>query len=86
MQSLPLRVCRLSSFITATGLPVLIIHGESDRLVPASNSLRLAALLPGCELALIKECGHMPQEECPRLFTELVADFVDRRVVPRSGS
>ncbi|KAF5841299.1 Alpha/Beta hydrolase protein [Dunaliella salina] len=60
--------------------PVLIIHGDADRLVPLANSFRLAKMLPGAELAVVGQCGHNPQEEWPHTFTSLIADFVDRRV------
>ncbi|KAJ9508121.1 hypothetical protein QJQ45_021459, partial [Haematococcus lacustris] len=75
------RTCRLSELCAERKLPCLILHGKADRLVPAWNSVRLAGLLPGCELALLERCGHMPQEEWPRLFTALVTDFVRRRVL-----
>lgn len=48
---------RLAAAITARNLPVLIIHGNSDKLVPLSNSLRLARGLPGCELAVMDKTG-----------------------------
>ncbi len=70
---------RLAELCRRTGLPVLIIHGVHDALVPASNSRRLAAMLPGCELALLQRCGHMPQEEWPQPFVELVREFAQRR-------
>ena len=40
---------------------VLIVHGEGDALVPAANSRRLAAILPGATLQLLPRCGHNPQ-------------------------
>ncbi|EFJ48521.1 hypothetical protein VOLCADRAFT_90829 [Volvox carteri f. nagariensis] len=69
---------RLAALVASRGLPVLIIHGLYDRLVPASNSQRLARMLPGCELVLLDRCGHMPQEELPQLFVNLVAEFAAR--------
>jgi len=51
--------CRLSEAAHAGTLPpVLIIHGDADRLVPVSNSLRLSKSLPGSELAVVGECGE----------------------------
>lgn len=32
------------------GIRILLVHGASDALVPAANSRRLAALLPGAEV------------------------------------
>ncbi|GLI69240.1 hypothetical protein VaNZ11_013815 [Volvox africanus] len=75
---------RLAVLVASTGLPVLIIHGLFDKLVPASNSQRLARMLPGCELVLLDKCGHMPQEELPEIFVSLVAEFAAR--LPERGA
>lgn len=71
---------RLAALVAARRLPVLLVHGLYDKLVPASNSQRLARMLPPdcCELVLLDRCGHMPQEEMPGLFVDLVAEFAAR--------
>ncbi|KAG2429307.1 hypothetical protein HXX76_011075 [Chlamydomonas incerta] len=71
---------RLAALVAARRLPVLLVHGLYDKLVPASNSQRLARMLPAecCELVLLDRCGHMPQEEMPALFVDLVAEFARR--------
>jgi pimeloyl-ACP methyl ester carboxylesterase len=53
----------------------LIIHGQADALVPVSNSVRLAAMLPGAELVVVPSCGHVPQEEQPQRFADAVVHF-----------
>lgn len=54
---------------------VLIVHGENDVIVPASNSRKLAETL-GAELKIIPTCGHMPQEERCDEFVSIVRDFI----------
>ena len=54
---------------------VLIVHGENDVIVPASNSRKLAETL-GAELKIIPACGHMPQEERCDEFVSIVRDFI----------
>lgn len=56
---------------------VLIIHGDSDALVPLWNSRRLAAALPGTSIEMYEQCGHMPMEECPQRFIDTVAAFLE---------
>lgn len=58
-------------------LQVLIIHGESDALVPRWNSQKLAALL-GADFEVYQDCGHMPMEEMPDRFISTVGKFVAR--------
>ncbi len=56
-------------------MPILVITGDDDRIVPTEDSIRLAGELPGAELAVIPECGHVPHEECPSTFLAAVASF-----------
>ncbi len=52
--------------------PVLVLSGDGDRIVPPDLSERLSSDLPQAEYALLPGCGHLPQEECPELFMEVV--------------
>jgi pimeloyl-ACP methyl ester carboxylesterase len=40
-------------------VPVLILHGAADRMVPAAHGEWLAAHCPGAELRLIADAGHI---------------------------
>lgn len=57
-------------------VPVLVITGDDDRIVPTEESVRLSRTLPDARLVVIPECGHIPQEECPEPFLEAVRGFV----------
>jgi len=46
-------------------LPVLILAGESDGLVPLAASEHLAALLPHAVLQRVPNCGHQIMMEAP---------------------
>ena len=59
-------------------LPILVITGDDDRIVPTEQSIRLAAELPNAELVVIPNCGHVPQEECPQEFMMAVETFLGR--------
>jgi pimeloyl-ACP methyl ester carboxylesterase len=69
---------RFAAAVAANNTPVLIVHGAGDKLVPASNSFKLARLVKGCRLAVVKRAGHCPQEEEPELFADIVESFVAR--------
>jgi 3-oxoadipate enol-lactonase len=38
--------------------PTLILHGDSDRLIPTENGRILARAVPNAELVLLKDAGH----------------------------
>lgn len=57
-------------------LPVLVVTGDTDRIVPTEQSVRLAGELPSARLVVIPQAGHVPHEEQPAAFLEAVAAFV----------
>jgi len=57
-------------------LPVLVITGEADKIVPTEQSIRLAEELPDAQLVVIPQAGHLPHEEQPAAFLEAVEAFV----------
>jgi pimeloyl-ACP methyl ester carboxylesterase len=60
-------------------LPVLIVHGSKDRLVPVAVSRRAARAIPGARLVVLEEAGHVAQIEQPygvaRAFLSMVDDM-----------
>lgn len=59
-------------------LPVLVVSGDDDRIVPTEQSVRLGKEIPHASLVLFKDCGHLPQEECPQQFLQAVQPFIDQ--------
>jgi pimeloyl-ACP methyl ester carboxylesterase len=57
-------------------LPVLVITGDDDRIVPTEQSIRLAEELPNAGLVVLEACGHVPQEECAQPWLEAVETFL----------
>lgn len=58
-------------------MPVLIIHGAQDEIVPLRLSKRLHKDLPKSKLIIIDKCGHVPQEECPEQTVKEIKKFLD---------
>ncbi|KAL5569685.1 hypothetical protein UlMin_026260 [Ulmus minor] len=58
--------------------PVLIVTGDTDRLVPSWNSKRLSRAIPGSQFEVIKHCGHLPHEEKVDEFVSIVQRFLQR--------
>jgi pimeloyl-ACP methyl ester carboxylesterase len=55
--------------------PTLIIWGEDDTVIPIKNGHTLHREILNSRLVVLKDCGHIPQEEKSELFTEFVSDF-----------
>jgi len=56
--------------------PTLIITGTADRLTPVKYANFLAQNIPGAELLLVENAGHMVMLECPQEVGASVAHFV----------
>ena len=56
--------------------PVLVITGDDDRVIPTTQSVRLASELPNARLVIVPECGHIPQEEQPQAFVQATLSFL----------
>jgi pimeloyl-ACP methyl ester carboxylesterase len=55
--------------------PVLVVWGDSDRMVFSSGASRLLAGVPDARLEVIEGCGHCPQLEDPDRVVELLEAF-----------
>jgi pimeloyl-ACP methyl ester carboxylesterase len=60
-------------------VPVELVWGEEDGVLPLAYGRRLAALLPRARLHPLPRCGHMPQVHCPRELSRLLLDLLAAR-------
>jgi pimeloyl-ACP methyl ester carboxylesterase len=58
------------------GIPVEIMHGTRDRLIPPRHGNRLAHLIPSARLWMYPGAGHMLMQERPRDVTQRLASLV----------
>ena len=58
-------------------LPVLVVHGTDDGLVPASAGRELAALIPDARLELLEGCGHVLTTDCEGEAAQAIVGFLD---------
>jgi pimeloyl-ACP methyl ester carboxylesterase len=63
----------LRARLAGVRVPVLVVWGESDRVVTPAYGRAVAASFPDARLEIIAQCGHMPQIEQPQRLLELVA-------------
>jgi pimeloyl-ACP methyl ester carboxylesterase len=66
----------LSAHVDEFTLPVLVITGASDKIIPTADSVRLADALQNAKLVIIPQAGHVPHEEQPILFMQAVDEFL----------
>jgi pimeloyl-ACP methyl ester carboxylesterase len=49
-------------------VPVWLLWGAADQLLPLAYAHRMLACLPEARLIPLERCGHVPQQEAPRRF------------------
>ena len=57
-------------------IPVLVMTGDKDQIIPPEKARATAAAIPGATLAIIENAGHMPMLEQPRATTEAIRGFL----------
>jgi pimeloyl-ACP methyl ester carboxylesterase len=63
--------------LSAIKQPVLVANGESDRMVPSSNSVDLARRLPNSELILYRDAGHGGIFQYHEEFVKKALEFLE---------
>lgn len=58
--------------------PSLILHGDSDQLIPTENGRIIARAIPNAELALIKDAGHRFMTDNLEEASRAILSFLDR--------
>jgi pimeloyl-ACP methyl ester carboxylesterase len=66
----------LVNHLTEFTMPILVITGDDDRIVPTEQSLRLAKEIPNAVLKVIAQSGHVSHEEQPVEFLQAVTEFL----------
>jgi len=61
-------------------IPVQVIVGAEDALTPPPLSEQMHTDIPGSELVVIPEAGHMSNLEQPQAFNDALGRFLDTRV------
>jgi len=67
---------KLAALGTLGRVPVVVITGAEDRLVPAAQAEALAAHIPGAELVEVPGAGHAIILERPEVITQEITELV----------
>ncbi|PAN14785.1 hypothetical protein PAHAL_2G444300 [Panicum hallii] len=63
--------------LTPLAQEVLVLWGEHDQIFPIEKAFEVARKLgPNARLEVLKDTGHMPQEEDPKRFNEAILNFL----------
>ena len=69
--------------LARVGCPTLLIHGESDDIIPTRAAQALRRLVSKSELVMIPG-GHFSMQDSPQRFIQEVRRFLDEPLTPPS--
>jgi 3-oxoadipate enol-lactonase len=58
-------------------VPTLVVAGDCDTAVPPSAASAMADRIPGAELLVLQDAGHIGNVQQPLVFTEAVGRFLE---------
>lgn len=72
----PALVQAAQAALGAARVPVLLLHGRQDRVIPVAHSEAAVRLNPNARLVVLDRCGHTPQLERPDDFNAALRALV----------
>ena len=79
---------KLDALHVLNGVETLVMGGEQDLMTPADHSREMVEQVPGAELAILPEAGHLVMLEHPDVVSDHLRDLVERalRAHPASSA
>lgn len=62
--------------LAGISVPVLVIHGLEDQMIPFQDAEEMSAKIPGAVLQLIPGAGHLLNLETPDTFNQAIRQFI----------
>lgn len=69
--------------VATLDLPILLIHGRQDPVVPPAHCVQIGEGVPSARVRWLDECGHFPQIEQPALVNGWLSQFLAGRPAAR---
>ena len=71
------RVSALDRLYLAEDMPVLLVWGADDPIIPVGHGRRAKELIPQSRLVEFEGSGHWPQLDDPERFADVLIDFIE---------
>lgn len=67
----------VKSVLPALQIPMLLLWGQQDRMIPRSLARQFLEYNPSLKLLEIDNAGHCPQDECPERVNQEILDWIN---------
>ncbi|HYH34498.1 MAG TPA: alpha/beta fold hydrolase [Nocardioides sp.] len=69
-------ICMADRAYLTQSMPMAVVWGDQDTVIPVSHALRAGELAPGARVEVIPNAGHFPHKDHPQRFAKVVHEFV----------
>jgi pimeloyl-ACP methyl ester carboxylesterase len=69
-------VSAINKLHLSSGLPILLIWGDQDRIIPVAHGYATHDAMPSSRLEVLPGVGHFPHVESPTAVVEILDDFI----------
>jgi pimeloyl-ACP methyl ester carboxylesterase len=69
---------KLQALATLQGLEVLVLVGDGDLLTPVAHSEEIVRRVPGAEIVVVRDGGHLVMLEHPDVVTTHLVELIER--------
>jgi pimeloyl-ACP methyl ester carboxylesterase len=69
-------VSALNKLHLTAGLPIVLIWGDRDRIIPVSHAYAAHDVLTGSRLEVLEGVGHFPHVEAPMAVADILENFI----------
>ncbi len=76
----PARDAALEALLPGLQVPVLVVFGTLDKVIPPEMGRIYRELLPNCAFILVYDAGHQVDGDRPEAFVALATDFLQRKM------
>ena len=66
----------LAASLSDLGVPVAVVAGDRDRIVPVAAARELADRIPGAELVTVPRSGHLVPVDAPEILAGVIRRYV----------
>jgi pimeloyl-ACP methyl ester carboxylesterase len=66
----------IKTILPSLDIPMLLVWGRQDKMVPPQLASRFVGLNPKLELVELDDAGHCPQDECPEQVNQLLLEWL----------
>src|SRR4029077_13991019 len=70
------KVSAVDRLYLASQVPVMIMWGAKDAIIPVDHARAAHREMPGSQLEILEGVGHFPHAEAPDRFLALIDDFM----------